>query len=846
MGGFLQSVSRIAKYRLIRSILRGITDAVREGAENFYNFSKAVGAPFASAMDQVKSASQTMKNQLGSAFGELYQTIVPIILDIIGVLTQLASALSMIWAAFSGKSGWYKATDGANDLADAVGGAGSAAKEAMRYLAPFDELNRLPSESKGGGGGGSAGNALGDLFDFQEFEENSPWAKISGFVRENLEAVDLLVDIFGFSIGLILALSGHFALGAGMMLYFGWKGVTAVQENWGAIKSQMQGTFGELTALIGGALLVIGAVLAFSNASIPLGIGLMVAGAAGLGTSIAVNWNAIKGALEGPLGEATAIISGATLLLGVLLCTAQLWGPGLGLIVAGAAAGATSISVNWNAFVEKVEDIIFNVEKAISIGIAWIEDYIGRGGAQLIINAINSLAWPVEEAVNGIIDLINGLIEEFPGIAAKLGLDGPLEHVDLTIIPNLDPPVGELYNGVVAEWEEKSRNRHAEMETDAVVDEFVDNIPEDMKRMAMAASLNKRMFGGGYTEKSFTTFNSTANWSKYSYGNGWNGKTFSTWDATAKWSKYAYGAGYDGKSFSTWNATAKWLYQSTDSKWAGTTWNSTANWKSQKIDPKWGGTTWNSTANWRGQKIDEKWAGTTWNSTANWKSQRVDPQWAGTVWNSTANWRSQTVDERWGGTTWNSTANWKRQSIDSSWAGTTWNSTANFKYVQDSLTSAQKTINVKAKISGLDPQSQLSYASGGVIKSNGDSAPITRFDSGGLASGSQLFWARESGPELVGTLGNRSAVMNNDQIVASVAYGVQRAIAGIRFSLVGMPATGGGNMEEAMYNAFVRAFNDTDQDNPIMLDGDVLYSKMVDRNRAATYRMGSNPMMSLA
>ena len=39
-----------------------------------------------------------------------------------------------------------------------------------------------------------------------------------------------------------------------------------------------------------------------------------------------------------------------------------------------------------------------------------------------------------------------------------------------------------------------------------------------------------------------------------------------------------------------------------------------------------------------------------------------------------------------------------------------------------------------------------------------------------------MFIARESGPELVGTLGGHSAVMNNDQIVASVSNGVYQAV----------------------------------------------------------------------
>ena len=39
-----------------------------------------------------------------------------------------------------------------------------------------------------------------------------------------------------------------------------------------------------------------------------------------------------------------------------------------------------------------------------------------------------------------------------------------------------------------------------------------------------------------------------------------------------------------------------------------------------------------------------------------------------------------------------------------------------------------------------------------------------------------MFIAREAGPELVGTIGGRNAVMNNNQIVESVSNGVYRAV----------------------------------------------------------------------
>lgn len=66
-------------------------------------------------------------------------------------------------------------------------------------------------------------------------------------------------------------------------------------------------------------------------------------------------------------------------------------------------------------------------------------------------------------------------------------------------------------------------------------------------------------------------------------------------------------------------------------------------------------------------------------------------------------------------------------------------------------------------------------ANGGIF--NGSSwLPITAYANGGLPDAGQMFVAREAGPEMVGTIGGHTAVMNNDQIVASVSAGVYQAV----------------------------------------------------------------------
>ena len=52
---------------------------------------------------------------------------------------------------------------------------------------------------------------------------------------------------------------------------------------------------------------------------------------------------------------------------------------------------------------------------------------------------------------------------------------------------------------------------------------------------------------------------------------------------------------------------------------------------------------------------------------------------------------------------------------------------------------------------------------------------VPTYATGGLPNEGQMFIAREAGPEMVGSIGRRTAVVNNEQIVASVSAGVAEA-----------------------------------------------------------------------
>lgn len=68
---------------------------------------------------------------------------------------------------------------------------------------------------------------------------------------------------------------------------------------------------------------------------------------------------------------------------------------------------------------------------------------------------------------------------------------------------------------------------------------------------------------------------------------------------------------------------------------------------------------------------------------------------------------------------------------------------------------------------------------------------------GGFVNAGQMFIAREAGPELVGSINGRTAVANNDQIVAAVSKGVYDAV------VAAMSASNNGGSSEQSFNFYL-------------------------------------------
>ena len=101
---------------------------------------------------------------------------------------------------------------------------------------------------------------------------------------------------------------------------------------------------------------------------------------------------------------------------------------------------------------------------------------------------------------------------------------------------------------------------------------------------------------------------------------------------------------------------------------------------------------------------------------------------------------------------------------------------------------------------------------------------IDAYANGGMPDVGQLFIAREAGAEMVGSIGRRTAVANNDQIVEAVKAGVYEAV---------VAATSGGNSQNGGQAQVVSA----------NVNGKNLFEFVVDYARGETVRTGANPLL---
>lgn len=362
---------------------------------------------------------------IGNIFIPALNAILPYAIAVVQVIREIANALANL-AGFKltevDYSGVNNAAVGAGSLADNLDDAAGAAKKLKQYTAGFDELNVF-APNTGSGSGASAGGAGGFDFDLPTYDflgdaVQTRIGEIKKMIEDTLAEITTIVSGFMLAVGAILVVTGvNIPLGVGLMAA-GAVGLAAtVGLNWTAMSSELASTLALITGVVGGFLLALGAIMAFSGANLPLGIALMALGGASLVSAAVINWHNSDRHLTDALTTLTGVLAGASLAVGAMLAfTGVATGLGIALMAVGAVTLVSAAALNWNSIPDALASPLSRVGLLVSgatLALGAILAFSGCMPLGIALMAIGATSLVSVMALNW-----NGLSDEIQNVIA--------------------------------------------------------------------------------------------------------------------------------------------------------------------------------------------------------------------------------------------------------------------------------------------------------------------------------------------------------------------------------------------------------------------------------------------
>lgn len=316
------------------------TMAVGEGLQNIAQYSSET----ASNMDKLSTIGMKLKNSIAAALYPVLMSLMPIINSVTNVIVGCLNAFNMFISALQNKSYYIKAVTYLDSYVDKTA---KAADKIKRSFAGIDQITTIGDKSQG--------TADTTTPDYGAMFENSP---ISAELDKALDKIGQVAGGALLAIGAVLTFSGaNVPLGLAAMAAGIAVTVAAAKEDWNSTEGKVKTVVNTIGGIVGGALLALGGVMAFSGANVPLGIALMASGAVSLAAAVAVNWDFTSGKVKTAVAAVTAVVGGGLLALGALLTFTGANVPlGLGMMAAGGASLATAIAPNWDSITGWLED----------------------------------------------------------------------------------------------------------------------------------------------------------------------------------------------------------------------------------------------------------------------------------------------------------------------------------------------------------------------------------------------------------------------------------------------------------------------------------------------------------
>lgn len=355
LAGFFSGLLRIAKFRIFRTIVKDLGQSFKD----LYGWSNAFGTDFAGSMDKITTAFTYLRNSIAAMTAPLVNALAPALDYIIDKVVDVLNWFNQLFAAIGGQDTYTVAKKVAVSFGDTLTStsrkAKKAADEIKRTILGFDEINKLVSPKDNSNSSRSGSSPYSKNYKMM-FEEKPLSSGFKGFsdaieksLNDTLSRIGLIISGASLAVGAILTFSGaNVPLGLSMMAAGASGLVSIIGMNWDGLSADVKLAIGAVEAVVGGSLLAIGGVLAFSGVNVPLGIAMMAAGAVSLAASIGLNWGLLTGKVSASAKGVVGAISAASIALGAILAFTGANVPlGVGLLAAGVTGAVATISWDW-------------------------------------------------------------------------------------------------------------------------------------------------------------------------------------------------------------------------------------------------------------------------------------------------------------------------------------------------------------------------------------------------------------------------------------------------------------------------------------------------------------------
>ena len=385
--------------------------------------------------DEARAAVARLKAALLTLAQPILQVVIPVFVKLVNILTQVVTAIAKFFGMLSGKS-WSaqkSAAQGLNEEQKALEGVGSAADDASKSMASFDEINQLTDNSAsaaGGGAGGAASTEIAPDFSNLDMAEDKlhDILGLVGAIAAGLLAwkiASLFTNDLSKIWGIALAVAGAFAL-----VYFwldAWNNGIDLQNFLGmlaglaALAVGLAIAFGPIAAgialVVGGlAMLVVGIKDVIENGFNLVNTLTIIAGllAAGIGISLLTgSW--IPLLIAGFVAALVALVSftghGEELIEGLKNII-----DGFGKFFKGVFTGDLKLAAEgakqiWEGLKQTWNAIINSIKYAWDMFITWLQSKSPMLAAifQTYGNFISGLFNSIKQWLSGIIEFISGV-----------------------------------------------------------------------------------------------------------------------------------------------------------------------------------------------------------------------------------------------------------------------------------------------------------------------------------------------------------------------------------------------------------------------------------------------------